>query len=89
MDLMHVARNVVLLLNHGTTAKAELVVLALVLFGILLILDKVPVDRRSTKFYSAVFCFQTYHRSMKWSNRLVTIGPTIETVISDQPIRPF
>jgi len=41
VHLMHVARNV-MLFNHGTTIEAELVILASILLGILLILDKIP-----------------------------------------------
>ena len=78
-----------------SVANVDALVLARILDSVLLIEDEVPrgivntrtiIIRHETPFSGASTWQRTYHRSPKWAMRLLTIGPLIESVTSDQPI---
>ena len=78
-----------------SVANIDALVLARILDSVLLIEDEVPrgivntrtiIIRHETPFSGASTWQRTYHRSPKWAMRLLTIGPLIESVTSDQPI---
>lgn len=70
----------------GRTTNHNPLVLASIFLGIFLVVYEVP-ETMSIMFYH--FFIGTYHRSVKWSMRLCTIGPLREMAISDQPILEF